>query len=74
MSIVNDLLGTIESALMNDPRTHNAVIEVDNRNGIVTLSGVVDSPQTSAAAEEVVSQQSGVVKVVNQLRISDTAR
>ena len=74
MSIFSDLLGEVESALLNDPRTRNAIIEVDNNNGIVTLSGVVDSPVTSDAAEEVVSRQSGVIKVVNQLRIRDTAR
>jgi osmotically-inducible protein OsmY len=74
MSIFSDLLGEVESALLNDPRTRNAIIEVDNNNGVVTLSGVVDSPVTSDAAEEVVSQQNGVIKVVNQLRIRDTAR
>jgi osmotically-inducible protein OsmY len=74
MRLYNDLLSEIESALLNDPRTRNAVIEVDNHNGIITLSGVVDTPETSEAAEEVVSQQNGVIKVVNQLRIRDTAR
>jgi osmotically-inducible protein OsmY len=74
MNLYNDLLGQVESALINDPRTHNAVIQVDNSNGIITLSGAVDSPAISEAAEEVASQQSGVIKVVNQLHIRDTAR
>lgn len=74
MRLYNNLLEEVESALLNDPRTRNAIIEVDNNNGIVTLSGVVDSLVTSDAAEEVVSQQNGVIKVVNQLRIRDTAR
>jgi osmotically-inducible protein OsmY len=69
-----NLLERSRKRFVERPRTRNAIIEVDNNNGIVTLSGVVDSPGTSAVAEEVVSQQNGVIKVVNQLRIRDTAR
>ncbi len=73
MKLYNDLLGEVESALMNDPRTRDAVIEVDNNNGIVTLSGVVGTNEIVSAAEEVASQLSGVVKVVNLLRVKGSA-
>jgi osmotically-inducible protein OsmY len=73
MRLYNDLLGEVESALMNDHRTRDAIIEVDNNNGIVTLSGVVKSADIVSAAEEVASQPSGVVKVVNLLRVRDGA-
>jgi len=56
MSLYNDLLGEVESALMSDHRTRDAIIEVDNNNGIVTLSGVVKSAEIVSAAEEVASQ------------------
>jgi osmotically-inducible protein OsmY len=71
MRLYNDVLEEVEGALMNDQRTRDAVIEVDNHNGIVTLSGVVRSPEIAAAAEEVASQQNGVIKVVNLLTVKD---
>jgi len=72
MRLYNDLLGEVESALMNDHRTRDAIIEVDNNNGIVTLSGVVNSTEIISAAEEIASQPNGVIKVVNLLRVRDT--
>lgn len=71
MKLYNDLLGEVEGALMNDPRTRDAIIEVDNNNGIVTLSGVVKSAEIVSAAEEVASQPDGVIKVVNLLQVKD---
>jgi osmotically-inducible protein OsmY len=73
MRLYNDLLEEVESALMNDRRTRDEVIEVDNHNGIVTLSGVVKSAEIVSAAEEVASQPDGVIKVVNLLRVRDEA-
>jgi osmotically-inducible protein OsmY len=73
MRIYTDLLEEVEGALMNDQRTRDAIIEVDNHNGIVTLSGVVESAEVAAAAEEVASQQNGVIKVVNSLSVRDSA-
>jgi osmotically-inducible protein OsmY len=73
MRLYNDLLGEVESALMNDHRTRDAIIEVDNNNGIVMLSGVVKSAEIVSAAEEVASQPDGVIKVVNLIRVSDGA-
>jgi osmotically-inducible protein OsmY len=73
MRLYDDLLGEVESALMNDQRTRDAIIEVEYNNGIVTLSGVVKSAEIVSAAEEVASQPSGVIKVVNLLRVSDAA-
>jgi osmotically-inducible protein OsmY len=58
---------------MNDHRTRDAIIEVDNHNGIVTLTGVVESAEIAKAAEEVAGQPSGVVKVVNLLSVRDEA-
>jgi osmotically-inducible protein OsmY len=47
----------------------NAVIEVKDNNGIVTLKGTVESEQDRLVAEELVRQQEGVVRVVNKLHI-----
>ena len=69
MMLTNDLLAEVESALMNDQRTRDAIIEVINNNGIVTLTGVVKSAEIVSAAEEVAGQPDGVIKVVNLLRV-----
>jgi len=73
MRLNNDLQGKVESALLNDQRTRDAIIEVDNNNGIVTLSGVVKSAEIVSAAEEVAGQPDGVIKVVNLLRVRGEA-
>ena len=57
----------VARALDDDPRTANAPIEVAFARGVITLSGVVDSPQTAAIAEAIAAAEPGVVAVVNEL-------
>jgi osmotically-inducible protein OsmY/uncharacterized protein YrrD len=56
-------------ALLSDPRTSVAVIEVINEQGIVTLKGAVDSAEIREAAKEIAAGQSGVLSVVNALEV-----
>ena len=56
-------------ALMNDPRTKNAGIEVACTQGVVTLSGTVKSTAIQEAAEEIARGQTGVITVINELKI-----
>lgn len=65
-----DVPQRVMNALLNDPRTEQAIIEVIHDRGIVTLSGTVDSRDTSRAAEEIAREQPGVVSVVNELKIA----
>jgi osmotically-inducible protein OsmY len=64
------LAARVTAALCDDPRTHLAIIDVTAERGIVTLSGEVDSAGVKEAAEEVASQQAGVISVVNALDVS----
>jgi osmotically-inducible protein OsmY len=59
----------VMNALLNDPRTNVAVIEVVNESGVVTLKGQVDSADVRKAAEEIASSQPGVLSVVNALEV-----
>lgn len=59
----------VTAALATDPRTELAVIEVINKQGIVTLKGQVDSPEVREAAEEIAAQQPGVISVINALEV-----
>jgi uncharacterized protein YrrD len=57
-------------ALLSDPRTNVAVIEVRNESGIVTLKGQVDSVEIRDAAEQIAASQQGVISVVNSLEVA----
>jgi osmotically-inducible protein OsmY len=54
---------------MDDPRTKEAVIEVLNENGVITLRGIVSSPKISEAAESIAKDVSGVVTVVDEIQV-----
>jgi uncharacterized protein YrrD len=59
----------VATALRTHPVTADAVIEVINQGGLVTLRGVVPDEKTRQTAEKVAVQQDNVVKVVNDLVI-----
>jgi osmotically-inducible protein OsmY len=44
-------------------------IDVDTTRQVVSLNGIVDSPEQKARAEQLASQVSGVKKVNNNLQI-----
>jgi osmotically-inducible protein OsmY len=67
MSAYDPIVKHVEEGLMADERTQDTNIEVTNERGIITLKGDVDSVEIAAAAEEIASQQSGVIKVINSL-------
>lgn len=59
----------VENALLEDPRTTEAILDVANNRGVVTLTGTVDSEEIRQAAEEIARQQPGVLTVVNELKV-----
>jgi hypothetical protein len=71
MSIVSDLEKQVTEALQNDPRTRDAVIEVINQYGALTLRGSVDSMKTLQAVEEITRLQVSI-PVINELRVQNT--
>lgn len=60
----------VSKALLQDNRTNDSVIDVSNEGGKITLSGSVDSEELRQAAEEIARSQSGVVLVINDLKIN----
>lgn len=65
-----DLATRVSTALMEDSRTSDAVIEVINERGMITLQGEVDDPETREVAETIAAEQPGVISVVNALRVN----
>lgn len=60
------------AALEDDARTAEAPIEVVSEQGTVTLKGTVDSQKVRQAAKEIAAAQSDVVKVIDDLAVTET--
>jgi osmotically-inducible protein OsmY len=71
MNVIDSLTLKVEEALMNDPRTCDSPIEVGSYQGIVTLSGWVESAEIAKAAEEIARCQPDVVRVINSLTVDE---
>jgi hyperosmotically inducible protein len=59
----------VNAALVTDMPSFFTRIDVDTNNGVVTLNGIVDSPEQRARAEELASRVDGVKRVVNNLQV-----
>lgn len=64
----------VKLALIADGRTSGFATDVDTRDGMVTLSGKVDTEQARAAADEVAKKVDGVKTVNNQLQVVPEAK
>ena len=58
-------------ALAASPQTDEAILEVINENGLITLVGEVDSPETRLAVAHIVANEPGVISVINNLTVSE---
>lgn len=58
----------VKAALASDPSTSRSRIDVAAKDGVVMLSGEVDSAATKQHAEQVVAQIQGVRGVENELK------
>ncbi|MEQ8693366.1 MAG: BON domain-containing protein [Pseudomonadales bacterium] len=61
---------TIKSKLLANSNTSGMDIDVDTRNGVVTLKGEVTSAEESSLAEYVAQNTDGVASVVNRLGVN----
>ena len=59
----------VGNALLEDPRTQDAIIDVASDRGIITLTGTVDSQEVREIAEEIARDNQGVITVVNELKV-----
>jgi len=62
----------VKAALLADELVKGTQINVDSNNGVVTLSGAVDSPAHKEKAEQVAKGVSGVTRVQNNLNAPTT--
>ena len=64
---------TVKAAILNDPILNASQIEVTTVNGVVKLSGTVDSEQAIGRAMEVASSQKNVKSVQTDLIVNATS-
>ena len=65
-----ELTDRVTTALLEDPVTKNAQIDVMNERGIVTLKGTVDKENIRQTAEMIARKQAGVITVINEIKVS----
>jgi osmotically-inducible protein OsmY len=63
------LANNVRNHLQDNPRLQLFAIDVSATEGVVTLSGSVDSSRTRTEAEQTAHSVTGVISVVNQLKI-----
>lgn len=61
----------VESKLAADPNVNPFEIDVDTKEGVVRLSGMVDEENDRLEAEEIARNTDGVVRVINDLKVGD---
>jgi len=63
----------VSETLYRDYHIDASEIEVDVKDGVVTLSGTVDSRETKRMAEDCIDRLSGVVDIHNRIRIQGSS-
>ena len=63
----------VKTKLAADDTVKAYKIDVDTKEGVVTLAGTVDSPAAKSRAVELANTTNGVKSVVDELRISEPA-
>lgn len=69
-----EITARVKTALIRNDETKARQINVETENGIVQLSGFVDSEQMKAAAAETARGVSGVQQVQNELAVREGER
>jgi hyperosmotically inducible protein len=62
---------SVKSRLVADPEVSSYEIDVDSTDGVVRLSGLVETEAERAAAERVARATDGVRSVKNEIRLGD---
>lgn len=71
MAVISDVAERVSKALEEDERTADYTIDVADDQGVVNLTGAVDSEDVSAAAAKIAEAQEGVLEVVNDIEIEE---
>ena len=67
------ITASVKSSLVADKVANLTRVDVDTTNGVVSLNGVVESPEQKQRAEQLASRVDGVKRVVNNLQVQSSA-
>jgi osmotically-inducible protein OsmY len=59
----------VRRKLANDPDVKGAALEVEVKDGVVTLKGVLEKEKYKEKAEHIAAHVKGVKKVINQIEV-----
>jgi osmotically-inducible protein OsmY len=60
---------SVKAKLVGDKAANLTRVDVDTNNGVVSLNGVVTTPEQKLRAEKLAMEASGVRRVVNNLQV-----
>jgi hyperosmotically inducible periplasmic protein len=63
------ITASVKSSLVADKASNLTRVDVDTTNGVVSLNGVVESPEQKNRAAQLASRVDGVRNVVNNLQV-----
>ena len=67
------ITASVKTAFAADPEVKALSIDVDTRDGVVTLSGRVETASMRSRAEDIARRTSGVKAVHNELLVGDAS-
>jgi len=67
----NAITTSIQAKLFQDPSLKTQDIHVSTKDGVVTLTGTVDTAEQQAAVDRIASLEPGVVKVIDSLAVGE---
>jgi len=68
----DEIYDKVKLRLAGDPEVKGGALEVDVKDGVVTIKGIVRTDKAKAKADKVAGKVKGVTKVVNELKVSPT--
>ena len=63
------ITASVKSKLVADKAANLTRVDVDTNNGVVSLNGIVETPQQKVRAEQLAREASGVQRVVTNLQV-----
>ena len=68
----DEIYDKVKLRLAGDPEVKGGALEVDVKDGVVTLKGIVRTDKAKTKADKVVGKVKGVTRVINELKVSPT--
>jgi osmotically-inducible protein OsmY len=65
----DEIYDAVKRRLAGDPVVKGGTLEVEVKDGVVTISGVVRNEKAKSKADKVAMKVKGVSKVVNQIKV-----